>query len=490
MESSRQQEINVADLMKLIKGFVDMLILASGYQSSGLFAHWDSSNLKNAFKWAFFFEHVFRHLLTSTNSDGFLKELDSSLSELRSNPVLPQGLTCISSSTLSRARDFLMENVVHSLPLRDEHLKALLVVSTELDLDELKGSKHDHLNVFLDKLMMLSTSFATASERSVTDKVSSLQQSVEDMDIDNDNIDYTKLAVNELLKRKFAASCLLSAEKGLLILSNTVDFDNRNLSREDPQNAPAILSEAESADLTKWNQWRCRSLSYFLEKKTVQLVSGASLIFSAPKTQWAHVLKQLASSPEADDTNLLEILEIMLLGCISSQWECIIQHLTSVAYDSFTTLKQYHELCNLLQGRSRNFPSEIEAVDSKVKDILTYLTELLDDAQLKQLWKLPPVLLAAAIPFWSPLLRSYLSEVDTQLKGEHLTNRKYKSLEDKQCHVTLLRGYVVCTFSTSGASAKCIKLALDDFVAKTLPLFLLGFLRWNNTKITFFVGVS
>lgn len=44
--------------MKLIEGFVDILVLASGYQSSGLLAHWDSDNIKRAFQWALFFENV------------------------------------------------------------------------------------------------------------------------------------------------------------------------------------------------------------------------------------------------------------------------------------------------------------------------------------------------------------------------------------------------------------------------------------------------
>lgn len=51
-------EISLEELMKLIKGFVDIIILASGYQSSGHFAHWDPINIKKAFQWALFFENV------------------------------------------------------------------------------------------------------------------------------------------------------------------------------------------------------------------------------------------------------------------------------------------------------------------------------------------------------------------------------------------------------------------------------------------------
>ena len=42
-----------------------------------------------------------------------------------------------------------------------------------------------------------------------------------------------------------------------------------------------------------WNRWRSKNLSYLLDKRTVRLVSGASLIFSAPKVQWVHLFERL-----------------------------------------------------------------------------------------------------------------------------------------------------------------------------------------------------
>lgn len=51
-------DISLEEMMKLIKGFVDIMILASGYQSSGLLAQWDAHNIKKAFQWASFFENV------------------------------------------------------------------------------------------------------------------------------------------------------------------------------------------------------------------------------------------------------------------------------------------------------------------------------------------------------------------------------------------------------------------------------------------------
>jgi hypothetical protein len=51
-------DIALEEMVKLTKGFVDILILASGYQSSGRLAHWDPQNIKKAFQWGLFFENV------------------------------------------------------------------------------------------------------------------------------------------------------------------------------------------------------------------------------------------------------------------------------------------------------------------------------------------------------------------------------------------------------------------------------------------------
>lgn len=51
-------EIGLDEMVKLVKGFVEILILSSGYQSSGLIAHWDAHNIKKAFQWSLFFERV------------------------------------------------------------------------------------------------------------------------------------------------------------------------------------------------------------------------------------------------------------------------------------------------------------------------------------------------------------------------------------------------------------------------------------------------
>lgn len=51
-------DASLEDLVKMVKGFIDMAILSSGYQSSGRLAHWDSHNIKNALQWALFLQNV------------------------------------------------------------------------------------------------------------------------------------------------------------------------------------------------------------------------------------------------------------------------------------------------------------------------------------------------------------------------------------------------------------------------------------------------
>lgn len=61
-------EISKEEFVKLLKGFVDMLILASGFQSSGAPAHWDADNCRKALQWGLFFQNVAFTLCSHSHS--------------------------------------------------------------------------------------------------------------------------------------------------------------------------------------------------------------------------------------------------------------------------------------------------------------------------------------------------------------------------------------------------------------------------------------
>ena len=62
-----------------------------------------------------------------------------------------------------------------------------------------------------------------------------------------------------------------------------------------------------------WNHWKSKNLSYFLDKRTIHMVSGASMIFSAPKIQWVQVLDQLNISAERSSDNLRDTIVSLII---------------------------------------------------------------------------------------------------------------------------------------------------------------------------------
>ncbi|GAB2213716.1 hypothetical protein Droror1_Dr00018029 [Drosera rotundifolia] len=435
-------EISVGDMMEMIKGFVDMLILASGYQSSGLAAHWDSSNIKNAFKWGLLLENVLKHLDSSPDCREFIAELDEGLSEMKASPTFPLALSGVSSGTFARARALLAEHMIQALPLGDEQLIQLMMAATEMDQDKFQGNESDSLNLYLDKLMLLRFSFSVFRSQNILLEVPSVKppNSGGNMEIGScTSCGTTELAIEELLQRQPALSFLLRAETSLDIVKASISSDNltkRNYSFYKGQlnhDTPARCQEQSNHVI--WKLWRSKNLSYFLDKKTIKLVSGATLIFST-KDEGSNVFRQLNISSEVKEDALLEIVEIMLLGCISSRWEFIVQSFLVLSNDFPTISNQMQEIYNVLQERSQSCLLD-QAVKSKADDILMYLVKFVGLGTLASLLlKMPPALVAVAVPFGSPLFRLHLTEIENQLNVDYSTIRSCTCAEERREHIS------------------------------------------------------
>nr|KJB10021.1 hypothetical protein B456_001G180500 [Gossypium raimondii] len=393
-------DISLEEMMKLIEGFVDILVLASGYQSSGLLAHWDSDNIKRAFQWALFFENVFRRLSSLDFYQESIQELDAALSEMTSHPSFPQGLAHLSSVTLRRARSFLSEHLLHNLPLRDSHLRAVITAIVEMDLSDLSQTEHDCLNAYLNNLTLQSRICMRDTSTSSPDLTPTVQ--TEKSGTDN----FTKIALHELFRRQSSVSCVSVIEEGLDVLSNAMRHSSRtdsdsSLFREqmNHETVPALLRSADAlVDVVTWNRWKSRALSYFLDKRTIRMVSGASLIFSDANAQWKKVFGQLHISDKSSKYDLHQAIELLLLGSIASRWNCIIEHLMSASYDSVTISKQYHVLANSVFEISQSSHQIEEIKKSKEGGILDYLMGLLG-GQIHLLLKSSPALAAVSLPF-------------------------------------------------------------------------------------------
>ncbi|XP_030496424.2 uncharacterized protein LOC115712303 [Cannabis sativa] len=434
-------DISLEELMKLIKGFVDILILTSGYQSSGRIAHWDPININKAFQWAFFFENVLRTLSCLDNHQESLQELDAALSELTSDVSFPQGFTHLSSATLTMARGFLVEHFIHALPLRDSHLRAFLMAIIEMDLDELSGVEHDRLSVYLNNLKLQETSFSSVQNRMFCneDLISSPNLYLDTKEGELKGNSFTKYTAQKLLKRSSAVSKISTIESGLETISNSIrccswsEFDDNLFKELMKQNDPPVIVE-QLVGFVTWNHWKSKNLSYFLDKRTIHMVSGASMIFSAPKIQWVQVLERLKNSADRSDDDFRDTVELLLLGCITDRWSYFIKHLMSVSYYPITTSEQFQEVCKLLPtGKFQTLDSKQETVNSKESDILEYLMNILS-GQLHPLWNVSPVLAAAAIPSWSLLFRFYINELEIQFRGDFSTMRCCSCIEDKKEH--------------------------------------------------------
>ncbi|CAL9183946.1 uncharacterized protein LOC135585719 isoform X2 [Musa acuminata AAA Group] len=429
-------DITLGDLMQLTKGFVDILILANGYQSSGLPAVWDAPSIKNAVRWGLFFQD----------------ELDAALRNLMSNPFCPQGLVHLTSTSLSRARDLVIECLVQSHIMGAKHLTSLLTAVIEMDVNDLNGTWNANSTVYTDILMLQMESLnlvsmdrenfvkTRAASTPSTSKISGVSRAgscnpamPEPMDYSFAH--YSCFLIHEILQRQASILCITSAETGLdsilkLFMTEHMLVPEKNSLEGKPStgNSPKSMSE-----LFLWSQWRSRCLSYLVDNRTIRLLSGANLIFSTPKVHWLQVLDPLKVLSDSINDHLLEIMEISLLGFISSRWTNLIGQFMSHSCDYLTISEQYSVLHCLLQENTQCAHSKMEALSSKEKDILGYMTTFLD-CHYHKLWLLPPVLVAAAIPSWSILFRAFWNELNKRFVGASSDVRCYDCGQDGKEH--------------------------------------------------------
>ena len=111
--------------------------------------------------------------------------------------------------TLYKARRFVLEHLIHSLPLRDAHLRVLLTATVEMDLEELSESESDFLSVYLNKLKL---------------EDAPIQEGIEPAkkigDFSGGGL--TKYAVQEILKRWSVVSLMETVGTGLGVVSQSV----------------------------------------------------------------------------------------------------------------------------------------------------------------------------------------------------------------------------------------------------------------------------
>lgn len=152
--------------------------------------------------------------------------LTNSLSYFHSLKV--QGLEHLSSTTLGRARKFVLEHLIRALPLREAHLRALMTGVIEVDLDDISRTEGDPLNIYLDELMLKSATMDPALEgRSLTQESGTSPNAVANLTSEyGSEGNFTMLSIHKLIKRHLSVSCMSSVESGLDLLSKTLTESN------------------------------------------------------------------------------------------------------------------------------------------------------------------------------------------------------------------------------------------------------------------------
>ncbi|XP_047082986.1 uncharacterized protein LOC124693553 [Lolium rigidum] len=421
------EAVAMAEVLGLVPGFVDILVLAGGRTSSGAPASWRSGDVQKALRWALFFEEVFRNLRESGRYEDSAREFDTALAELTSNRNFPQGLADVRSDTLSVARELVIKHFLKAETTSVENLCAVLEAVVEMDIEGIGGSgERDTCREYVKSVLDMDLSSLARTKSGGDAGVPAT--SSDELYAESLFLGHSRVLVSELLERLDSASCISLAEG---VLGRLLNSAKRN-SFDDAGNtlcAPASLIKSQLVDeFLMWKKWRGRCLSYLLDERTIRIVSGSNFIFSAPKEQWIRVFEPLRASVDSSQSGFVEVMEICLLGLVSRRWDPLIQSFVSHTYSSVPISKQYSDLHQLLQGPYQDECSD-KILGLKENDILEYARQSLE-SKPHILWLLPPVLTAAAIPPRSTLFEIYLAEIDKQFDEAASTDRRCNCRRD------------------------------------------------------------
>ncbi|XBH65621.1 hypothetical protein VPH35_119190 [Triticum aestivum] len=438
------------EVLALVPGFVDILVLAGGRASSGAAAAWRPGDVQKALRWALFFEEVFRNLRDSGQYEDSVREFDAALVELASSPGFPKGLADMRSETLSAATELVIKHFLKAETTSVENIRAVLEAVVGMDIDGIgAGGMRDACQEYVKSILNMDLSDLTRTKSGGDVRVPTT--SSDRLYAESLVVGHSRILVNQLLERLDSASCISLAERGLRTLLDSV----KKNSFSDP-GSPVIPRKSQTIEnFLRWKQWRGRCLSYLLDERTVRIVSGSSFIFSAPKEQWMKVFEPLTVSVDSCQSGLVEVMEICLLGLVSRRWDPLIESFVSHTFSSLPISKQYADLHQLLQGTYRGeCPDKI--LNLKENDILEYARQSLE-SKPHILWLLPPVLAAAAIPPRSTLFEIYLAEIDKQFDEAVSTERKCNCRRDG------IEQHDSCSSRQHRRFAKCTSIQVIDF---------------------------
>ncbi|GJN22531.1 hypothetical protein PR202_gb10104 [Eleusine coracana subsp. coracana] len=227
--------VSMEEVLGLVRGFVDLLVLAGGRTSSGAAANWSRGEVKRALRWALFFEELFKNLRDSGQYEDSARELDAALAELTSSPDFPKGLADMRSETLSSARTLVIRHFLKTKTKQQvwRIFGALLEAVVEMDIDGLYATgEHNACEEYVKSIldMNLSSSILTRNDCKVGLPSTSDEPPTKSM-----SSDHSRILVKEFLNSMDSASHTSLAERGLGTLLKSVKKNNSDNARDIPR---------------------------------------------------------------------------------------------------------------------------------------------------------------------------------------------------------------------------------------------------------------
>ncbi|KAJ7294287.1 hypothetical protein O6H91_05G125200 [Diphasiastrum complanatum] len=125
--------IDLEEVVRLAGAFLDMLVLGSGYQSSGWPVFWSPQQVLKALRWASLFESIIHQLPSNQAGEGQRQALDEALHTLMAKTPHPAGLPQLNCTLLSDAKKLLIKVMVQAMGIDNGQLGSVFAAILQSD---------------------------------------------------------------------------------------------------------------------------------------------------------------------------------------------------------------------------------------------------------------------------------------------------------------------------------------------------------------------
>ncbi|KAH7287835.1 hypothetical protein KP509_32G077000 [Ceratopteris richardii] len=138
-------DISLPHLLSLVRAFVDIILLLSGFQSSAAPAYWRARDVQRAVGWASLLEQIVANIPVHKEGKALRGTLDKALQAFMLETSYPEGLPKLSCELLREARKLIIHAASHALSPCNGQIESLVAAAHkdeeiwEVALQEIKS---------------------------------------------------------------------------------------------------------------------------------------------------------------------------------------------------------------------------------------------------------------------------------------------------------------------------------------------------------------